>query len=270
MNEDSLAYAMTAAHLGGEVLRRFFGNLGATEVSEKARNDYVSAADHASEEAILNYLSRQTPAVGVLAEERGEEGSKALRWVLDPLDGTTNFVRGFPHFAVSLALVEGLDVLVGVVYDPMRDEMYTATKGKGAFCNGRSLRVTNRPGLAGGLLTTGFPFRVHHLLDLYLDVFRDVFLRVSALRRPGAAALDLAHTAAGIFDAFFEFCLSPWDIAAGALLVREAGGVVTNLDGCDDILSNGSIVAGNPGVHEQLLSVINAHCHQGDIHPGSG
>ncbi|HQU33185.1 MAG TPA: inositol monophosphatase family protein, partial [Thermoanaerobaculaceae bacterium] len=210
-----LAVAVTAAQRGGEVLRRHFGTLTPGQVSEKAHNDFVSAADRASEEVIVSFLRAETPEFGVLAEEGGASGSEGARWVVDPLDGTANFVRSFPHFAVSVGLVERDEVLVGVVYDPMRDEMFAAAAGAGAWRNGRRLAVSGRAGLAGGFMTTGFPFRVHHMLDLYLDIFRDVFLQVAAIRRPGAAALDLAHTAAGVFDGFFEFCLSPWDIAAG-------------------------------------------------------
>jgi myo-inositol-1(or 4)-monophosphatase len=262
-----LAIAMTAAQRGGEVLRRYFRSMDPSEVSEKAENDFVSAADRESEEAITSYLRVHTPALGVLAEEGGASGAKGDRWVVDPLDGTANFVRGFPHFGVSVALVAEGAVRVGAIYDPMRDELFSALRGGGAWCNGRRRRVTARDGLAGGFVTTGFPFRVHHLLDTYLRVFHDVFLRVAAIRRPGAAALDLAHTAAGIFDGFFEFCLSPWDIAAGALLVREAGGVVTNLDGEDEIFTHGNVVAAGPGVQRALLAVIQRHCREKDIYP---
>jgi len=262
-----LGVAMTAAQLGGDVLRRHFRALDPEQISEKARNDYVSAADRASEAAIAAFLQRETPELGLLAEESGARGATGARWVVDPLDGTANFIHAFPHFAVSVALVEGGEPTVGAVYDPIRDEMFTAARGAGAWCNGRRLRVTDRVGLAGGFLTTGFPFRVHRMLDLYLRVFHDVFLRVAAIRRPGAAALDLAHTAAGIFDGFFEFCLSEWDIAAGAVLVREAGGVVTNLDGDPRIFANGNIVAAGPGVHAELLAAIRSHCREADVHP---
>jgi myo-inositol-1(or 4)-monophosphatase len=262
-----LAVAMTAAQKGGEVLRTFFRTLDPAQVTEKAHNDFVSAADRASEEAITSYLAEKTPGLGMLAEEGGAHGGGGTRWVVDPLDGTANFVRSFPHFAVSVALVANGRVEVGAICDPMRDELYSAARGTGAWCNGRRLRVTGRAGLGGALLTTGFPFRVHRLLDTYLKVFHDVFLEVAAIRRPGAAALDLAHTAAGIFDGFFEFCLSPWDVAAGALLVREAGGLVTNLDGGDEIFSHGNVVAAGPAVHRDLLAVIRRHCAEDDIHP---
>jgi myo-inositol-1(or 4)-monophosphatase len=262
-----LAIAVSAAQLGGEVLRRYFGALSPGEITEKARNDWVSAADRASEAAITTYLGERTPELGVLAEEGGATGTGGSRWVVDPLDGTLNFVRGFPHFAVSVALVEEGRSRVGAVYDPMRDEMFTASRGEGAFRNGNALRVTGRQGLEGAFVTTGFPFRVHRYLDTYLSIFREVFLRVSALRRPGAAALDLAHTAAGIFDGFFEFCLSPWDIAAGALIVEEAGGVVTNLEGGYEIFAHGNVVAATPGVHRGLLEVISSLCREADIVP---
>ncbi len=262
-----LGLAMTAAGIGGDVLRRYFRALGPEQVSEKSRNDYVTAADRASEEAIATFLQRETPEFGLLAEEAGARGGAGSRWVVDPLDGTANFIHSFPHFAVSIALVDAGEPVVGAVYDPMRDEMFAAARGTGARCNGRRLVVTDRVGLAGGFVTTGFPFRVHAMIDTYLAVFRDMFLRVAAIRRPGAAALDLAHTAAGIFDGFFEFCLSEWDIAAGALLVREAGGVVTNLDGEPAIFAHGNVVAAAPGVHPELLRAIRAHCREADVHP---
>lgn len=254
-----LAVAISAAELGGGVLQRFFRRLRAGEVSEKSRNDFVSAADQASEVAIVRFLRTRTPDLGMLAEEQGASGDATVRWVLDPLDGTLNFVRGFPHFAVSLALVAEGRIELGVVHDPMRGETFSAVRGGGAFCNGARLQASRRAGLAGGFVTTGFPYRVMPYLDEYLAVFRDVFVLAGALRRPGAAALDLAHTAAGIFDAFFELGLSAWDIAAGTLLVREAGGIVTNLAGGEDVFAHGNIVAGGPDVQPELLALITPH-----------
>jgi myo-inositol-1(or 4)-monophosphatase len=262
-----LAAAMTAAQIGGEVLRGYFRDLEPGQVAEKDRNDWVSEADRASERAILGSLARAAPDVGVLAEEGGASGSIGTRWLVDPLDGTLNFVRGFPHFAVSVGLVVEGRLEVGVVYDPMRDELFAARRGGGATRNGAPIRVTGRPGLQGAFVTTGFPYRVHRYLDTFLAVFRDVFMEAGALRRPGAAALDLAHTAAGIFDGFFEFCLSPWDIAAGTLLVREAGGIVTDLDGGPDVLVHGNVVAASPGVHRDLLAAIRRHASEGAIVP---
>lgn len=262
-----LALAISAAQRGGEVLRRYFGELKPSEIDEKATNDWVSAADHASEEAVVSFLRRHTPEFGVLGEERGASGGTETRWVIDPLDGTANFVRRFPHFAVSVALMHGDEVEAGAIYDPMRDEMFAAARGHGATCNGARLAVSGRQSLQGAFVTTGFPFRVHRHIDTYLSVFRDVFLVAGALRRPGAAALDLAHTAAGIFDGFFEFCLSLWDIAAGACIVREAGGLVTDLDGGPDIGRHGNVVAASPAVHSELLALIQRHAREGDIVP---
>lgn len=267
MTSDYLSVAITAAELGGAVVRRHFRELRPDQIDEKARNDWVSVADRESEEAIASYLGRATPHCGLLAEERGASGRVELRWVVDPLDGTLNFVRGFPHFAVSVALVDPEGVQVGVVHDPLRDETYSARRGGGAHCNGVPIRASARRGLDGAFVTTGFPFRVQRYLDTYLAIFRDVFVRTAAIRRPGAAALDLAHTAAGIFDGFFEFNLSAWDIAAGALLVREAGGTVTNLDGGEEILEHGNVVSGGPEVHPALLEIVRAHCTESQIVP---
>ncbi|BCW94105.1 MAG: inositol monophosphatase [Thermoanaerobaculum sp.] len=255
-----LAVAATAAQIGGEVLRRHFR--GALRVDEKSRNDFVSTADRESEEAIRRYLAKATPECAFLGEESGRAGSQARAWVVDPLDGTTNFVRGFPHFAVSVALMEGSEVLVGAIYDPMRDELFTACRGAGAFCNGKKIAVSGRASLEGSFLTTGFPFRMGAALATYLAVFAEVFPRAAAIRRPGAASLDLAHTACGIFDAFFEFFLSPWDLAAGVLLVQEAGGKVTNLDGKPDVWTNGNVVAGSPRVQAELLHLLQKHANE--------
>ncbi len=267
IQRDRLAVAVTAAQRGGEVLRRSFGELRPGDVDEKGENDWVSAADRASELVIREYLLQATPEYGILAEESGASGGTGARWVVDPLDGTTNFVRRFPHYAVSVALVVDGRPEVGAVYDPMRDEMFAASRGGGATRNGAPVRVTGREGLAAALLTTGFPFRVHRFLDAYLEVFHDVFLHAGAIRRPGAAALDLAHTAAGIFDGFFEFCLSPWDLAAGILLVEEAGGRVTNLDGGDDVFAHGNVVAAPPAVHRELLAIVQRHASEALIAP---
>lgn len=267
MNRELMAVAASAAQLGGEVVRSYFRRLPPGDASEKARNDWVSSADRESEEAIRQFLLKRTPEFGLHAEEGGAQRVEGVHWVVDPLDGTLNFIRGFPHFAVSVALVAEGEVEVGAIYDPVRDELFTARRGAGAWCNGSALRVTGRPGLAGAFVTTGFPFRVHQHLDVFLAVFREVFLRVAALRRPGAASLDLAHTAAGIFDGFFEFCLSAWDIAAGALLVREAGGLVSDLDGGPDVLTHGNVVGASPGVHRELLEVIGRICRDEQIRP---
>lgn len=261
-----LAVAVAAAQAGGGVLRRLFGSLRADQIAEKGRNDWVTAADRASEEVILHMLRHHSPEVGILAEESGEHGSAGRRWVVDPLDGTANFLNGFPHFAVSVALVEDGNPVVGVIHDPLRDELFTAVRGQGAWRNGHPIAASVRPGLAGSFLATGFPFRVHPVIDVYLRIFKAAFLRAGAIRRPGAATLDLAHTAAGIFDGFFEFSLSPWDLAAGVLLVREAGGTATDLSGGPDVFARGHIVAGSSGVHGELLAIIQAELQGGELH----
>ena len=265
MSRSLLSLAVTAAQLGGEVLRSYFGRLATSEIEEKAPNDWVSAADRASETAIAAFLGRHTPELGFLAEEGGLRSGGRAVWVVDPLDGTANFVRSFPHFAVSVGLVEDGVPTVGAVYDPMRDEVFAAARGHGAFRNGRPLRVTSRPGLDGAFVTTGFPFRIRRHIDTYLAVFREVHGRAMAIRRPGAAALDLAHTAAGVFDGFFEFNLSAWDVAAGAVLVREAGGVVSDLDGNDEIFARGNVLAAGAGVHRDLVELLRPLCRDRDI-----
>jgi myo-inositol-1(or 4)-monophosphatase len=265
VSEPLLAIAMTAAQLGGAILRSYFGRLETGDIEEKGQNDWVSAADRASEEAIAAYLHRHTPELGLLAEEGGMRAEGSSLWVVDPLDGTANFVRSFPHFAVSVGLVVDGVPTVGAIYDPMRDELFAAAAGVGAFRNGRRISVSERGELAGAFVTTGFPFRVRRHIDTYLSVFRAVYMQAMAIRRPGAAALDLAHTAAGVFDAFFEFNLSPWDLAAGAVLVREAGGLVTNLDGGADLFAHGNVIAGPPGVHRDLLAIVRTACRDDDI-----
>ncbi len=258
-----VAFAATAAQVGGDVLRRHFR--GVLRVDEKSRHDFVSTADRESEKAIRAYLKRVTPECAFLGEESGRAGSQTRCWVVDPLDGTTNFVRGFPHFAVSVALMEDSQVLVGVVYDPMRDELFSASRGGGAFCNGKRIAVSGRASLEGSFLTTGFPFRMGAALPTYLAIFAEIFPQAAAIRRPGAATLDLAHTACGVFDGFFEFFLSVWDLAAGVLLVREAGGVVSNLDGDPDVWTSGNVVAGSPLVHGKLLAIVQKHTSEKDL-----
>ncbi len=255
-----LASGLEAARAGAERLMERWRHLEPWEVDEKAANDLVSAADRASEAAILEVLRRRHPDHLVLAEESGGEGLDSDRplWVVDPLDGTTNYVHGVPHWAVSIGLVVDGRPVVGIVCDPLKNDTFTAVAGGGARWNGQPCRVSARPGLAGALLTTGFPFKAHDLIDRYLAIFKTVFLRAKAVRRPGAAALDLAYVACGIFDGFFEFRLSPWDIAAGTVLVREAGGVVTGMAGEDTFLEHGDVVAANPSVHAELLEAIAA------------
>jgi myo-inositol-1(or 4)-monophosphatase len=247
------AVAEAAARLGGRVVAEHFGGLAAGVVS-KAPGDYVSEVDLRSEETVREALERDAPGIAFFGEEGG--GSRAdLGWVVDPLDGTANFLHGFPVVGVSVALVEAGRPVVGAVHAPMLDETYTAVREAGAFRDGRPLAVADRPA-ASAICTTGFPFKRKHRLDDYRKVFEGAFLALEDLRRAGAASLDLAWTAAGVFDGFFELGLGPWDVAAGALLILEAGGVVTDWAGDPEAwFRTGDVLAGPPPVHQLLLDL---------------
>ncbi len=256
--EDFLDQVEAVARVGADALMPFWRALKPHEITEKSRNDLVTAADRAAEAAILGEIERRFPDHAVLAEESGwtRRDNDRPTWIVDPLDGTTNFVHGIPQFAVSVGVAVNDHVRYGVILDPVKNDVFRAARGLGATWNGRPCRVTSRDGLSGALVATGFPFKAHELLDTYLAIFREVFLRCKAIRRPGAAALDLAYTACGLFDGFFEFRLSPWDLAAGSLLVEEAGGRVSDTDGGADFMATGDVLCGSPGVHSELLEVV--------------
>lgn len=248
--------AIEAARAGGEVLTANWRNLPEGSVEEKKKNDFVTHADRESESRIVAAIRARFPEDAFLGEEGGAQrgvapGSRV--WIIDPLDGTSNFVSGFPFWCVSIAAREGAELVAAVVWDPLRSEMYSAERGSGAWRDGVRLRVTGRAGLDGAFVATGFPFRSREKIDDYLSLFRAVFLEARAIRRAGSAALDLAHVAAGVFDGFFEFRLSPWDIAAGALLVEEAGGALVDFDGGQGYWERGNIVAGSLGVVDGIL-----------------
>ena len=251
--------AIDAAKAGGEVALRSWRNLTAGEVSEKKKNDFVTDADRESEERIVARIREAFPADNFLGEEGGRRGTDAAArtWIIDPIDGTSNFIAGFPFWCVSVAAREGTELVAGVVWDPLREELYTAERGSGAFRNGAPIRVTGREGLDGAFLATGFPFRSRESIDMYLAIFRELFLHARAIRRAGSAALDLAMVAAGVFDGFFEFRLSIWDIAAGALLIGEAGGTLTDFSGGARFWERGNIIAGSPGVAAGILQVVS-------------
>ena len=243
-----LEVACEAARLGGEVLLANWRRLPDGSVSEKQKNDFVTDADRESEERIVARIRAAFPRDRFLAEEGGAHGggssAEGRTWIIDPLDGTANFIAGFPFWCVSIAARANGLLVAGVVWDPLRGEIYTAERGSGAFLNGERIRVGAAAGVEGAFLATGFPFRSRDRIDLYLSLFREVFLQARAIRRAGSAALDLACVAAGVFDGFFEFRLSPWDIAAGAILIEEAGGELTDFDGGDRYWERGNIVAG--------------------------
>ena len=256
--------AESAARAGAEVLRRWFRS-GRLEVGVKGANDFVTQADRESEAAIVRELLARYPDHRILAEEGTVHAgaTSEIEWVLDPLDGTTNFLQGLPVWAISIACRRGPELLAGVVLDPEGGNLFAAARGGGATWNGRPMRVSSRAALDGAFLATGYPFRARAALGLYLKMFEEVFRGARAIRRCGAAALDLAYTAAGVYDGFFEFRLSPWDVAAGALLVTEAGGVLSDFDGGDDWLASGNVLAGAPGVHAGLVAAARA-CGAGE------
>ncbi len=258
-HQELVETAIEAARAGAEVLLPYFRASG-VEIRTKGSHDLVSQADHESEERIVASILRRYPDHRILAEESGASaGESEFEWLIDPLDGTANFLQGLPVFCISVACRRHGQMVAGAVLGPTGDNLFTAARGAGARWNGRTMRVSSRQGLAGAFLATGYPFRARGALDLYLDVFRDTFLEVRSIRRCGAAALDLAYTAAGVYDGFFEFRLSPWDFAAGSLLIEEAGGRITDLDGGDGYFAGGNLIAGPPELHRELLRIVRRH-----------
>ncbi len=235
-----------AARKAGRALTRDFGEVENLQVSVKGPGDFVSNADLKSENLIRQELERARPGYGFLMEEGGEiAGDGTHRWIIDPLDGTTNFLHGIPHFAVSIALERDKELVAGIIYNPIQDEMYFAERGQGSFLNDRRLRVSGRRALENSLIGTGIPFRDRGDHALYLDTLAAVMERAAGVRRAGAAALDLAYVAAGRLDGFWEYGLNAWDIAAGIVLIREAGGFVEDIDGRKDVLGSGNVLAAN-------------------------
>jgi myo-inositol-1(or 4)-monophosphatase len=254
-----LNIAVKAARRAGNIINRATRNLDIVAVKEKAANDYVSEVDREAEQAIIRTLHEAYPDHSILAEESGASGKSDYQWVIDPLDGTTNFIHGFPQYAVAIALMHKSVVMQAVIYDPGRNDLFTASRGRGAFLNDHRIRVSKRASLKTSLVGTGFPFRQLEHLDAYLAVLRHMMENSAGVRRAGSAALDLAYVAAGKLDGFWEFGLSPWDIAAGALLITEAGGLIGDLQGEQTHLQIGHVVAGNPRVFVQLLKAIEPH-----------
>ncbi|MBL8491216.1 MAG: inositol monophosphatase [Rhodocyclaceae bacterium] len=255
----TLNIAIKAARRAGQIINRASLDLERVKVGVKQQSDFVTEVDRAAEAAIIEILREAYPGHGILAEESGSSGpagGSEYQWIIDPLDGTTNFIHGFPQYAVSIALAHRGAVTHGVVFDPGRNELFTASKGAGAYLNDKRLRVSKRTRLDEALIGTGFPYRMFDHAEAYIAIFRELTKRTAGLRRPGAASLDLAYVAAGRLDGFWEFGLSPWDMAAGTLLISEAGGLVGDLTGEADFLATGNIVAGSPKVFSQLLQVI--------------
>ncbi|MCC7058919.1 MAG: inositol monophosphatase [Burkholderiaceae bacterium] len=263
-----LNVAVRAARRAGRIINRASLDLESLAVARKQRNDFVTEVDHASEKAIIETLLTAYPDHSILAEESGHlvkgvpagAGHRAQEaehvWIVDPLDGTTNFIHGLPQYAVSIGLMQRGVVTQGVIYDPTRDELFTASRGSGAFLNDRRIRVSRRQRFDEALIGTGFPYRKIDQLDEYLAIFRGMTERAGGIRRPGAAALDLAYVACGRFDGFFEMGLMPWDVAAGSLMISEAGGLIGNFTGEADYLFSERVVAGSPKIFVAMISLL--------------
>ena len=257
-----LNVAIRAARAAGAIINRAALDVEAVRISQKNINDFVTEVDHASEAAIIETLLTAYPQHGILAEESGSTHGNPNAdhvWIIDPLDGTTNFIHGFPVYCVSIALSVKGRIEQAVVYDPTRNDLFTATRGRGAYVNDRRIRVSKRTRLAESLISTGFPFRKGDDFPTYLKMMGDVMQRTAGLRRPGAAALDLAYVAAGFTDGFFETGLKIWDVAAGSLLVTEAGGLIGNFSGDSGQLEQTECLAGNPRVYAQLVTVLSKY-----------
>lgn len=251
--------AVRAARGAGNVITRSMARLDSIAIETKDRNDFVTEVDREAEDVIISTLRRAFPGHAILAEESGVTAGDDFQWIIDPLDGTTNFLHGFPQFAVSIALRHKGRLEQAVVYNPVSQELFTASRGGGAMLNDRRIRVSNRKGLDGALLGTGFPFKAQHHLETYLDMFRALFPQTAGIRRPGSAALDLAFVAAGRLDGFWEIGLNTWDMAAGVLLIQEAGGLSSDFSGGNNHLESGNLVSGNPKVFAEILKAIRPH-----------
>lgn len=249
--------AIRAARSAGALIVRQLERVDSLNVTAKGRNDFVSEVDHRAEQIIIDAIHKVHPDHGILAEESGSSGGDEFVWIIDPLDGTTNFLHNFPHFAVSIAIQHRSQIVHGVIFDPVRQELFTASRGEGAQLDNRRIRVSRRSDLDSALLGTGFPFRELSSVDDYFSTLRAFMPRCAGIRRAGSAALDLAYVAAGRLDGFWEFGLKKWDMAAGALLILEAGGFVCDAGGGESYLDKGDIVAGNPKIAKKMLQTLH-------------
>jgi myo-inositol-1(or 4)-monophosphatase len=256
MPRPHVTIAARAARAAGNIILRYMNRIDGLNIVEKQQLDFVSEVDKLAEAEIIKELRRAYPDHAILAEESGATGKGPLQWVIDPLDGTHNYLRGIPHFSVSIALLEKGVPTHAVVFDPLRDELYTASKGDGAYINDRRMRVSKRENLGGAMIATGFPFRQREHLTAQIDMTRAILGQAEDIRRSGSAALDLAYVAAGRYDGYFEIGLKPWDLAAGVLLVHEAGGRYGDFAGRDGIPTSGNLVAGNLNVFKAMVDAI--------------
>ena len=257
---NDIEIAMEAARRGAAILLHYWEDLGKEDADIKSRNDWVSAADRESEQAIISCIRELSPGDSFLGEESGVSAGRSDRtWIIDPLDGTSNYLQHFPFWCVSIGLRTGTEMTAGLVHEPLRDIFFTAERGAGAYRDGARLHVSDQATVAGAFLATGFPFRAQEYVSLYCDIFENVIRIAKGVRRAGSAALDLAYTAAGVFDGFFELHLAAWDVAAGSLLVREAGGLITDFSGGERWFERGNVVGAPPGVHRDLLALIGRY-----------
>ena len=255
-----LNIAVKAARRAGAIINRASQDIGTLTIKSKNFNDFVSEVDVAAERAIIDTLKDAYPTHGFLGEESGSTSHQSdFIWIIDPLDGTTNFLHNFPQYCVSIALQHKGEITQAVIYEPNRNDLYTATKGRGAFLNDKRIRVSKCDKLQEALIGTGFPFRDFKYLDDYLNMFKSMIQKTTGIRRAGSAALDLAYVASGALDGFWEIGLSPWDIAAGGLLVQEAGGIVTDLSGLSGWLESGNILVASPKIHDDMQAIIASH-----------
>ncbi len=245
--------AVKAARLAGRVISYNAEKLDRLTVTAKGHGDFVSEVDHQAEQEIIHTIREAYPEHAIFAEESGKSAGNEFEWIIDPLDGTTNFLHGVPQYAVSIAMREKSVLKISVVFDPIKDELFTAVKGEGALLNDHRIRVSGTKDMEYALLATGFPYKDMKNLNLWTDCFRELLPETSGVRRAGSAALDLAWVAAGRYDGFWEFDLNAWDIAAGILLIEEAGGMVSEVDGGRDHLLSGDIMAANPAIYRKIL-----------------
>ncbi len=252
-----LNIAIRAARAAGDVIVRAMDQVNDIIIESKSKNDFVTEVDRSAEQTIINIIKDSYPHHAFLGEESGQSGDDDYCWIIDPLDGTTNFLHGLPHFAVSIALQHRGVLQQALVYDPLRQELFTASKGRGAHLNNRRIRVSSKKTLDGALLATGFPFGHNDNVDVFIESFKTLYPQIAGIRRAGAASLDLAYVACGRLDGFWEYGLKPWDIAAGGLLIQEAGGISCTPSGDADYLASGDIVCANSKMIKAMLKSLN-------------
>lgn len=250
--------AKEACLIAGKILLENLGKLNPSQIETKSKNNYVTYADKLSEETIIKIIKSAYPDHAIIAEESGDDHKNSdYKWFIDPLDGTTNYIHGVPFFCISIALEYKGEIIIGVIYDPVRNEMFYAEKGKGAFLNSERIYVSKKNDISASVITVGFPYKSYHNIEHYINTLTKIAGRCSNIRKVGSSAIDLAYVAAGRFDGYWELDLAPWDIAAGIILIQEAGGIVTDTEGDNKFMKTGNTVASNKKIHSQLLQILD-------------